>query len=134
MADAIDNKAFHQFSYGLFLLTSQVGDRDNGCIVNTAVQSASAPRQVSLSCVKGSCTQEMIDEAGAFCISVLTESTPNAFFKHFGMQSGHDVDKFEESAVAEILGGEVARCESGLVYEKTANAFFSCTVSTRSRS
>ncbi|MBR0404049.1 MAG: flavin reductase [Eggerthellaceae bacterium] len=131
MGDTIDNKAFHQFSYGLFLLTSQAGGRDNGCIVNTAVQSASEPRQVSLSCVKGSCTQEMIDEAGAFCISVLTESTPNAFFKHFGMQSGHDVDKFEESAKAQILGGEIARCAAGLVYEKTANAFFSCKVTVR---
>ena len=131
MASTIDNKAFHQFSYGLFLLTSQAGGRDNGCIVNTAIQSASEPRQISLACVKGSCTQQMIDEAGVFCVSVLAESTPNAFFKHFGMQSGHDVDKFEESAVAEILGGEIARCEAGLVYEKTANAFFSCKVTVR---
>ena len=126
MAETIENKAFHQFSYGLFLLTSRVDDRDNGCIINTAIQSASEPRQVSLACVKGSCTQQMIDEAGIFCVSVLTESTPNAFFKHFGMQSGHNVDKFDESASAQILGGEVARCASGLVYEKTANAFFSC--------
>ena len=131
MGDSIDNKAFHQFSYGLFLLTAQVDGRDNGCIVNTAIQSASEPRQVSVCCVKGSCTQEMIDAAGSFCVSVLTEGTPNEFFKHFGMQSGHDADKFAESAVAEILGGEVCRCASGLVYEKTANAFFSCKVTVR---
>ena len=106
----VENKAFHQFSYGLFLLTSQVGRRDNGCIVNTAIQSASEPRQVSVSCVKGSCTQEMIDQSGVFCVSILTEGTPFEFFKYFGMQSGHGVDKFEESASAEILGGEAARC------------------------
>ena len=131
MGDSIDNKAFHQFSYGLFLLTTRVGDRDNGCIVNTAMQSASEPRQVSVCCVKGSCTQEMIDEAGAFCVSVLTESTPYAFFEHFGMQSGHDVEKFTESAIAEVLGGEVCRSEGGLVYEKTANAYFGCKVTVR---
>ena len=131
MSDSIDKKAFHQFTYGLFLLTSRVGSRDIGCIVNTAIQSASEPRQVSVCCIKGSCTQEMIDESGIFCVSVLGESTPAAFFKHFGMQSGHDVDKFEQSASAEILGGEVARCESGLVYEKSANAFFSCKVVVR---
>ena len=131
MSDSIDKKAFHQFTYGLFLLTSRVGSRDNGCIVNTTIQSASEPRQVSVCCIKGSCTQEMIDESGIFCVSVLGESTPAAFFKHFGMQSGHDVDKFEQSASAEILGGEVARCESGLVYEKSANAFFSCKVVVR---
>ena len=131
MGDMIDNKAFHQFSYGLFLLTTRVGERDNGCIVNTAIQSASEPRQVSLSCVKGSCTQEMIDEAGVFCVSVLTEGTPNTFFKHFGMQSGHDVNKFDQSACADILGGEVLRCANGLVYERSANAYFSCKVVAR---
>ena len=131
MGETIDKKAFHQFSYGLFLLTSRVGNRDNGCIVNTAIQSASEPRQVSVSCVKGSCTQEMIDESGIFCVSVLTEGTPAAFFNHFGMQSGHDVDKFEQSACAEILGGEVVRCAAGLVYERSANAFFSCKVVVR---
>ena len=128
MGTAIDNKAFHQFSYGLFLLTSQTGGRDNGCIINTAIQSASEPRQVSICCVKGSCTQEIIDSAGAFCVSVLTEETPYAFFEHFGMQSGHDVDKFTESAIAEVLGGQVGRTESGLAYAKAANAFFSCKV------
>ena len=131
MGDSIDKRAFHKFSYGLFLLTTRTGERDNGCIINTAVQSASEPRQVSISCVKGSCTQEMIDEAGVFCVSVLVESTPNEFFKHFGMQSGHSVDKFDNSAVAEVLGGEVCRCESGLAYEQTANAFFCCKVMQR---
>ena len=131
MGQTIDKAAFHQFSYGLFLLTSQVDGRDNGCIVNTAIQSASEPRQVSVSCVKGSCTQQMIDQAGVFCVSVLAQETPAAFFEHFGMQSGHDVDKFDESASVEILGGEAARCESGLVYERSANAFFSCKVVAR---
>ena len=125
---SIDNKAFHQFSYGLFLLTAQSDGRDNGCIINTAVQSASDPRQVSISCIKGSCTQEMIDATHTFCVSVLTEDTPYAFFEHFGMQSGHDVDKFDAKAVADIFGGEVCRAEGGLAYEKTANAFFYCKV------
>ena len=127
----VDKTAFHQFSYGLFLLTSQAGGRDNGCIVNTAIQSASEPRQVSVSCVKGSCTQEMIDEAGAFCVSVLAQDTPIEFFTHFGMQSGHDVDKFDESARVEILGGDIARSGDGFVYERTANAYFSCKVVAR---
>ena len=131
MGSEIDRQAFHQFSYGLFLLTSKAEGRDNGCIVNTAIQSASEPRQVSVSCVKGSCTQEMIDASGVFAVSVLAESTPAEFFDHFGMQSGHDVDKFQESASVEILGGEPARCEGGLVYERTANAYFSCKVVAR---
>ena len=118
MSDSIDKQAFHQFTYGLFLLTSRVAGRDNGCIVNTAIQSASEPRQVSVACIKGSCTQEMIDSIGLFCVSVLAESTPNAFFKHFGMQSGPNVEKFTQSAAVDILGGEPARSDfCGLVYE-----------------
>ena len=131
MGQSIDKQAFHQFSYGLFLLTSRVGDRDNGCIINTAVQAASEPRMVSICCIKGSCTQEMIDASGLFNVSVLDESTPNDFFAHFGMQSGHDVEKFDESASAVILGDTVRRSENGLVYVSSANAFFSCTVASR---
>ena len=131
MSDAIDGKAFHQFSYGLFLLASRVGDRDNACIINTAVQAASAPRQISIACIKGSCTQEMIDEAGIFSVSVLTESTPLAFFEHFGMQSGHDVNKFEQSDSADVPGANAGRCAGDLVFEPSANAYFSCKVVAR---
>ncbi|MBO4352784.1 MAG: flavin reductase, partial [Eggerthellaceae bacterium] len=131
MGQGIDKQAFHQFSYGLFLLTSRVGDRDNGCIINTAIQAASEPRMVSICCIKGTCTQEMIDVSGLFNVSVLAESTPNGFFAHFGMQSGHDVDKFEESTSADVLGDTVRRSANGLTYVSTANAFFSCKVVSR---
>ena len=128
MTEPIDRKAFHQFTYGLFLLTTRVGERDNGCIVNTAIQAGSDPRQVSLSCVKGSCIQEMIDQAGCFNVSVLSEATPAEFFTHFGMQSGHDVEKFEAVDAVQVPGGSVARAENGLFYAEGANAFFSCKV------
>ena len=127
MATSIDTKAFHAFSYGLFLLASQNGGRDNACIVNTAVQAASEPRQVSVACIKGSCTQEMIDASGRFCLSVLTQSTPLEYFEHFGMKSGHDAQKFAASDDASP-GANPARTASGLAYEKTASAFFDCRV------
>ena len=76
MSDSVDTKAFHAFSYGLFLLASQADGRDNACIVNTAIQAASKPRQVSVACIKGSCTQD--DDSTASnraCVSVLDEST-----------------------------------------------------------
>lgn len=131
MTSTLDRKAFHQFTYGLFLLATREGGRDNACIINTAIQAASEPRQISISCIKGSCTQEMIDRSGVFSVSVLTESTPHAFFKHFGMQSGHDVEKFNASASVDMPGGNIGRTEDGLVYEKSANAFFSCKVVAR---
>ncbi len=127
MENPIDTKAFHQFTYGLFLLSARNGERDNACIVNTAVQAASEPRQISVACIKGSCTQEFIEASGRFCVSVLGESTPLEYFEHFGMKSGHDEEKFVASDDA-TPGANPRRAESGLVYEKDACAFFDCHV------
>ena len=128
MSDSVDTKAFHAFSYGLFLLASQADGRDNACIVNTAIQAASKPRQVSVACIKGSCTQETIAASNRFCVSVLDESTPLEYFEHFGMKSGHDIEKFVASDDASIPGANPSRTESGLVFEKSAIAFFDCRV------
>ncbi len=124
----IDPKAFHQFSYGVFLLSAREGDRDNACIVNTAIQASSEPRQVSVCCIKGTCTQEMIARTDHFCVSTLTQSTPYSFFEHFGMQSGNLVDKFAEVDALDRAGAHVERCECGLIYESSANAFIDCEV------
>lgn len=128
MSDSVDAKAFHAFSYGLFLLASQADGRDNACIVNTAIQAASKPRQVSVACIKGSCTQETIAASNRFCVSVLDESTSLEYFEHFGMKSGHDIEKFVASDDASIPGANPSRTESGLVFEKSAIAFFGCRV------
>ncbi len=128
MSDSVDTKAFHAFSYGLFLLASQADGRDNACIVNTAIQAASKPRQVSVACIKGSCTQETIAASNRFCVSVLDESTPLEYFEHFGMKSGHDIEKCVASDDASIPGANPSRTESGLVFEKSAIAFFDCSV------
>ena len=127
MSPAIDSKAFHQFSYGVFLLSARDGDVDGACIVNTAIQAASEPRQVSVCCIKGTRTQEMIGRTGRFCVSVLTEDAPKPLFEHFGMKSGHDFDKFADGA-AEAAGANLARTEGGLLFEQGANAFFDCRV------
>ncbi len=128
MASKIDPKAFHQFSYGVFLLSAKEGERDNACIINTAIQASSEPRQVSICCIKGTCTQEMIARTNRFCVSTLTERTPYSLFEHFGMQSGNQVDKFADARALEAAGAQVERCDSGLLYESGANAFIDCEV------
>ncbi len=42
----MDTKAMFKLSYGLFVLTANVGDKENGCITNTAIQVASEPNQI----------------------------------------------------------------------------------------
>lgn len=117
---AIDPAAARNLSYGLFLLTAKEG-KDNGCICNTCFQVASSPMRLAVSVQQGNLTREIIEKTGVFNVSVLTQDTPFALIRHFGMQSGADVDKFP-SFPAE-------RSENGLLYlTRYANAMFSCRV------
>ena len=44
----MDNKVMRKLTYGLFVLTARENDRDNGCIINTAIQVASEPNTISI--------------------------------------------------------------------------------------
>lgn len=123
----INGKAFHQLSYGLYLLSARQGEKDNACIVDAVAQVASDPKTIALSSATGGCTQQMIDATGAFNLSVLPEGLPMEFYRHFGMQSGFDVDKFADDSPF----ADPARLENGIVYAPEANAVISCTVKQR---
>ena len=105
----MDNKAFYKFTYGVFLLTARENGRDNGCIINTAIQAANDPARVSIAVIKGGLTHDMICRTGVFTISGISESADFVLFQHFGMQSGRDVDKFADFP-------DAARGENGLYY------------------
>lgn len=92
----MDNKAMYKLTYGLFVLTAKDGDKDNGCIINTAIQAASSPNQMSICVNKDNYTHEMIVKTGAFNVSVISQEAEFDLFKHFGFQSGRDVDKFKD--------------------------------------
>ena len=91
----MDNKAMYKLSYGLFVLTARDGEKDNGCIINTAIQAASTPNQLSICLNKANYTHEMIEKTGEFTVSVLSQNADFELFKHFGFSSGREVDKFE---------------------------------------
>ena len=90
----MDKKAMYKLSYGLFVITAKLGDKDNGCIINTAIQAASEPNQISVCVNKANYTHDMIMKTGLFNVSVISEDATFDLFKHFGFQSGRDVDKF----------------------------------------
>ena len=105
----------------MFVLTGQDG-RDNGCITNTCLQVGSDPTRLAVSVQMGNLTREVIENTGKFNVSVLTEDVPFETIRHFGMQSGRDVDKF-----AHFVGFD--RSYNGLVYlTEHTNAMFSCEV------
>jgi flavin reductase (DIM6/NTAB) family NADH-FMN oxidoreductase RutF/rubredoxin len=90
----MNKKAMYKLSYGLFVLTAKEGEKDNGCIINTAIQAASAPNQLSICVNKANYTHDMIAKTGEFTVSVIDQSAQFALFQHFGFQTGKDVDKF----------------------------------------
>lgn len=93
----VDNAAFNKFSYGCEVLTTRVDGKDYGCIINTAGQiTSSDPKKITISCIKANHTCDMVAKAGIFNLSILSEDVPYDTFKHFGFQSGRDVDKFAD--------------------------------------
>lgn len=118
----MDKKAMYKLSYGLFVLTARDGEKDNGCIINTAIQAASEPNQLSICVNKANYTHDMIKRTGKFTVSVLSVQADFELFKHFGFQSGRDVDKFTNFTGC-------ARGADGLYYiTEGTNAYISVTV------
>jgi len=60
----MDKKAFYNITYGLYLLTAQENGRDNGCIINTAIQAANDPAKISVAVIKNNLTCDMIKNTG----------------------------------------------------------------------
>ena len=118
----MDRKAMYKLSYGLFVLTAREDGKDNGCIINTAIQAASEPNQLSICVNKANYTHDMIKRTGKFTVSVLSQSVEFELFKHFGFQSGRDINKFEAF-------DKCARSTNGVYYiTEGTNAYISVTV------
>lgn len=114
----MDNSALFKLSYGLFVLTARQDGKDNGCIINTAMQITDNPKRMQIAVNKQNLTHDMIAATGAFNISVLSQEAVFWVFQHYGFQSGRDVDKF--AAIPE------ARTENGIRYvEGCTNAVIS---------
>ena len=115
---ALDPTALFTLSYGLYVLTAREGGRDCGCIVNTVTQLTENPTRIAVSVNKSNFTTEVIGRTGQFNVSVLTEEAGMDLFRHFGYQSGRDVDKF--------AGRSDPTSENGLRYlSRPANALLS---------
>ena len=92
---SIDPASMFKFSYGLFVLTAKDGAKDNGCIINTAIQVTASPLRISIAVNKANYTHDMILKTKAFNLSILSESAPFRIFEQFGFSSGKNTDKFE---------------------------------------
>jgi len=92
----IDKNTLFKISYGLYVVTTREGEKDAGCIINTAQQVTDTPLRISITVNKQNYTHDMILCSRRFNLSVLDESATFDVFKHFGFQSGRNADKFAE--------------------------------------
>lgn len=118
----MDNNVLFKIGYGLYVLTANEGDKDNGCIINTVMQVTSDPCQIAIAINKRNYTTDMIQRNKKFNLSILSESAKFEVFKHFGYQSGKDLDKFVDFF-------ETKRSPNGVLYiTQDTNAYISCYV------
>ncbi len=99
-----DRKAMYALSYGLFVLSTRDGERDNGCIINTGMQVTTDPNRVVFTVNKSNATHDMLLNSRRFALSVLSQEADFALFQRFGFQSGREVDKF--AGLAGVVRGE----------------------------
>lgn len=116
----MDKKAMYKLSYGLFVLTAKEDSKDNGCIINTAIQAASEPNQLSICVNKLNYTHDMIQRTGAFTVSVISQNAAFDLFKQFGFQTGREVDKFADFFIM------YARCKRNLLYHRGHQCLYFC--------
>lgn len=117
----MDSSVLFNIGYGLYVVTAK-DEKDNGCIINTVMQVTSDPLQIAIAVNKKNLTQQMISKTRKFNVSILTEEADFEIFKHFGYQSGRDVDKF-------AIFFDVKRSSNGLYYiTKNTNSYMSAYV------
>lgn len=112
--------ALFNIGYGLYVITSNDGNKDNGMIGNTVAQVANGPR-IMVSINKGNYSHDVIKETGKMNVNCLSVDAPFSVFENFGFQSGRDADKFAD--------GVAKRSANGLaVLDKYVNACISLNV------
>ncbi|HIR40885.1 MAG TPA: flavin reductase [Candidatus Egerieicola pullicola] len=120
-ADKSDMTALFRIGYGLYVVTSNDGKKDNGLIVNTVTQVSDNPNLVAVNINKTNYSHHVIKQTGKMNVNCLSIDAPFSVFENFGFQSGRTADKF--------AGWDTVRSDNGLVIlPKYINAAFSLKV------
>lgn len=92
----IDNTSLFKIGYGLYVATTNDGEKQNGCIVNTVVQLTQEPIKVAVAINKANYTHDVAKLTGKMNVNCLTEKVPFDVFERFGFQSGRNIYKFSD--------------------------------------
>ena len=120
-ANKNDLTALFKIGYGLYVVTSNDGKKDNGLIVNTVTQVTDTPNRVTVTINKQNYSHHVIKQTGIMNVNCLSTAAPFKVFETFGFQSGRTVDKFADCTPL--------RSDNGLVFlPRYINAFMSLKV------
>lgn len=120
-ANKNDLNALFNIGYGLYVVTSNDGTRDNGLIVNTVSQVTNTPNRVAVTINKANYSYHIIQQTGILNVNCLDVSAPFSVFQNFGFRSGRTAEKFE--------GIEELRSDNGLRFlPRYVNSFMSLKV------
>jgi len=120
-ANKNDLTALFNIGYGLYVVTSNDGKKDNGLIVNTVTQVTNTPNRIAVTINKANYSHHIIKQTGIMNINCLTVDAPFKVFEAFGFVSGRNVDKFANC--------EPLRSDNGLVFlPRYINSFMSLKV------
>ena len=120
-ANKNDLSALFNIGYGLYVVTSNDGNKDNGLIVNTVTQVTNTPNRVAVTINKENYSHHVIRQTGKMNVNCLDVSAPFELIKNFGFQSGRTADKFQ--------GFEELRSDNGLRFlPRHINSFMSLQV------
>jgi flavin reductase (DIM6/NTAB) family NADH-FMN oxidoreductase RutF/rubredoxin len=114
-------KSFYKISYGLYLISSNFEEKQNGCISNTVIQVSSKPAKLSFALSKDNLTTEIIKESGHFAATVLSQAVGMDVIGEFVFKTGKDTDKFAKFKTKVDSFGTKYIAEN-------MNAIFSCKV------
>ncbi len=101
----IDSKALFKIGYGLYVVTSRDGNKDNGLIVNTVTQLTDTPLRVAVNINKLNYSHDMIKKSGVLNVNCLNIEAPFSIFQQYGFASGKDKNKFEGKEIVRSANG-----------------------------
>ncbi len=120
-ANKSDMTALFNIGYGLYVVTCNDGQRDNGLIVNTVSQVSDSPNRIAVTINKANYSHHVIRQTGMMNVNCLTTDAPFSVFENFGFQSGRTADKF--------AGFPAQRSDNGLLFlGRYINSFMSLKV------
>ena len=120
-ANKNDMTALFNIGYGLYVITSNDGKKDNGLIVNTVTQVTNSPNRIAVCINKQNYSHHVIQQTGIMNVNCLSVDAPFSVFENFGFQSGRNTDKFANCTPL--------HSDNGLVFlPKYINSFMSLKV------